>query len=153
ELFVGGEGVARGYLNRPELTAERFLPSPFGSGRLYRSGDSARYREDGELEFLGRVDDQVKIRGFRIELGEIQAALADHEAVAECAVVSFAEAMTDTRLAAYVVPAADTAGAVRRILRMQSEGRIRADQLVDLSSGTAVVMVDGAEAEHLHDKI
>ncbi len=132
ELFVGGDGVARGYLNRPELTAERFLPNPFGSGRLYRSGDSARYRDDGELEFLGRVDDQVKIRGFRIELGEIEAALAEHEGVAECAVVPFVEAMTDTRLAAYVVPSAEHAGAAREILRMQEDGRLSPAQLGEL---------------------
>jgi amino acid adenylation domain-containing protein len=129
ELFVGGAGVARGYLNRPELTAERFLPNPFGIGRLYRSGDSARYREDGELEFLGRIDDQVKIRGFRIELGEIQAAVMDHEAISECAVVPFETAIGDTRLAAYAVPAADTAGAVRTALRLEHEGGLRADQL------------------------
>jgi amino acid adenylation domain-containing protein len=134
ELFVGGAGVARGYLNRPELTAERFLPNPFGRGRLYRSGDSARYRDDGELEFLGRIDDQVKIRGFRIELGEIQAALADHAAVAECAVVPFTDVNGETRLAAYVVPAAETAGTVRRILGLQSEGGLSADELGDLSS-------------------
>src|SRR5207244_2548082 len=117
ELFVGGAGVARGYLNRPELTAERFLPNPFGEGTLYRSGDRARYRADGELEFLGRADDQVKIRGFRVELGEIQAALSEHEAVAECAVVPYVADAGDTRLAAYVVPSADAGGAVRRILR------------------------------------
>jgi amino acid adenylation domain-containing protein len=124
ELFVGGAGVARGYLNRPELNSERFLQNPFGSGRLYRSGDSALYREDGELEFLGRLDDQVKIRGFRIELGEIQAAVSDHEGVAECAVVPFEAATGDTRLAAYVVPAAETAGAVRTILRLEHEGEV-----------------------------
>jgi amino acid adenylation domain-containing protein len=122
ELFVGGAGVARGYLNRPELTAERFLPNPFGEGTLYRSGDRARYRADGELEFLGRADDQVKIRGFRVELGEIQAALSEHEAVAECAVVPYVADAGDTRLAAYVVPSADAGGAVRRILREQPDG-------------------------------
>jgi amino acid adenylation domain-containing protein len=108
ELFVGGSGVARGYLNRPELTAERFIPSPFGAGRLYRSGDTARYREHGEVEFLGRNDDQVKIRGFRIELGEIEAALTSIGTVARCAVVPF-DGSGDTRLAAYVVPAEPSA--------------------------------------------
>ena len=117
ELFVGGAGVARGYLNRLELTAERFVPNPFGPGRLYRSGDGARYREDGALEFLGRLDDQVKIRGFRIELGEIQATLAEHEAVGEGVVVPFDGGDGDTRLAAYVVPATATTGELRETLR------------------------------------
>ncbi|MBQ7248566.1 MAG: AMP-binding protein, partial [Deltaproteobacteria bacterium] len=70
ELYIGGVQVARGYLNRPELTAERFLPNPFGEGRLYRTGDWARRLVNGEIEYLGRIVLQVKIRGFRIELGE-----------------------------------------------------------------------------------
>jgi amino acid adenylation domain-containing protein len=89
ELCIGGDGVAVGYLNRPELTAEKFIANPFRPGeRLYRSGDAAKPRRDGVLEFLGRTDGQVKIRGFRVETGEIEAALLRHEAVAECAVVA-----------------------------------------------------------------
>ena len=152
ELFVGGAGVARGYLNRPELTAERFVPNPFGAGRLYRSGDSARYRDDGELEFLGRIDDQVKIRGYRIEPGEIQSALLDHEAVAEAAVIAHEAATGDTRLAAYVVPSAETAGVVRRVLHLQTEGRLSAGRVLELPGGTAVV-TDGTEAELVHESI
>ena len=90
ELYIGGSGLARGYRHRAALTAERFIPDPFGTtpgGRLYWSGDLARWRADGTLECLGRVDHQVKIRGYRVELGEIEAALARHPAVREAAVV------------------------------------------------------------------
>lgn len=105
EIHVGGAGVARGYLNRHELTAERFLPSPFVPGdRLYRSGDLARYMSDGSLEFLGRIDDQVKIRGFRIELGEIESTIRSHHTVAEAVVVAQDRGPGDKRLVAYVVP-------------------------------------------------
>ncbi len=105
ELYLGGECVARGYLERPALTAERFVPDPFGApgSRLYRSGDLTRGRADGVVDYLGRVDHQVKIRGFRIELGEIEARLREQAAVREAVVVAQAGA-SGQQLVGYVVP-------------------------------------------------
>jgi len=104
ELVIGGAGVVRGYHERPELTAERFVAHPFLPGeRAYRSGDLARQRSDGTLEFLGRLDHQVKIRGYRIELGEIEAALAAHEEVTEAVVIARSDGAA-TRLIGYVTP-------------------------------------------------
>ncbi len=106
EMYVGGDGLARGYLNRAELTAERFIPSPFGrdaGARLYRTGDLARRLGNGDVEYLGRADDQVKVRGFRIEPGEIESALSEHEDVKTAVVVAFEETGGEKRLAAYIV--------------------------------------------------
>lgn len=105
ELHIGGEGVVRGYWQRPELSAEKFMPDPFRNdgGRLYKTGDLARYRADGNIEFSGRVDDQVKIRGFRIELGEIEARLREQAGIDEAVVVVKEYQPGNKQLVAYVV--------------------------------------------------
>jgi aspartate racemase len=100
ELYLAGEGLARGYLQRPELTAERFIANPFGTAgtRLYRTGDVARYLEDGNLQYVGRSDQQVKVRGYRIELGEIEAAINEHPSIREATVTA-----REGKLVAYAV--------------------------------------------------
>ncbi|MGZ5579860.1 MAG: amino acid adenylation domain-containing protein [Methylobacter sp.] len=114
ELLVGGDGISRGYLDQAGLTAEKFIPNPFGriGGRLYRTGDRARYLRDGNIEFLGRLDQQVKIRGYRIELGEIEACLLRHPLIKAAAVMVREDTPGNKRLAAYLVAesgnAADT---------------------------------------------
>ncbi len=107
EILIGGDGVARGYLGRPQQTAEQFVADQFGpesTARLYRSGDRARWRADGTMEFLGRVDRQVKIRGFRVEPAAIELALVGHPSVHEAAVVARTTGSYDRRLAAYLTP-------------------------------------------------
>ncbi len=136
ELFIGGDGVARGYLNRPELTAEKFPPNPYLQDRreaqgekLYRSGDMARYRPDGAIEFLGRCDQQVKIHGHRIELGEIEAALMQHPSVNSAVVVARQDAhagkeKSEKKLVAYIVAGRQgcPVGEVRELLRKKLPG-------------------------------
>ena len=105
ELCIGGRGVARGYLNRPELTAEKFVPDPFGAepgARLYRTGDLARCLPDGDIEFCGRIDHQVKLHGYRVELGEIEGALREHGDVRDAVVLVREDRSGDKRLLAYV---------------------------------------------------
>jgi amino acid adenylation domain-containing protein len=106
ELHIGGVGVSRGYLHGPKLTAEKFVPDPFGAtagARLYRTGDLCRWRSDGSLEFLGRNDRQVKIRGYRIEPGEIETALTSLATVRSAVVVAQEQASGEKQLVAYVV--------------------------------------------------
>lgn len=101
EIYVGGAGVTGGYLNRPELSAERFVPDPSGAGLLFRTGDLARYRPDGSLEYMGRRDSQVKLRGYRIELDEITSCLREHPSIADAAVLLVSEASSSS-IEAYV---------------------------------------------------
>ena len=106
ELFIGGEGVVRGYFHRPGLTAERFIPDPYGArsgARMYRTGDLTRYMPDGRIEYLGRLDHQVKLRGFRIELGEIELLLESHPNIAQAVVAARPDAQGSLVLVAFVV--------------------------------------------------
>jgi amino acid adenylation domain-containing protein len=114
ELWLAGAGVARGYLGRPELTAERFVPEPFAlepRARCYRTGDRVRWREDGNLEYLGRLDHQVKIRGFRVEPGEVEVVVRAHPLVKEAVVVARNDGEAGLQLVAYVVARAEAASA------------------------------------------
>ncbi|EJW15202.1 acyl-CoA synthetase [Paenibacillus alvei DSM 29] len=132
-MYVGGAGVATGYLNRAELNRERFVLDPFSNdpdARMYKSGDLARIRHNGELEYLGRADDQVKIRGFRIESGEIEAALKVHPSVREAVVIAVDDPHGDKRLIAYVET--DQSGDIVPALREHLESRLPAFMIPSL---------------------
>ncbi|RCJ26206.1 non-ribosomal peptide synthetase [Nostoc minutum NIES-26] len=139
ELHIGGVGLARGYINRPELTQEKFISNPFGSGHLYKTGDLGCYFPDGNIEYIGRIDNQVKIRGFRIELGEIEALLSQHGDVQICSVIACEETPGNKRLIAYVVLQKDvtlTTGELRQFLADKLPGYMLPTAFVILESLT-----------------
>ena len=144
ELYIGGLSLARGYLEQPDLTAEKFVPDPFGhaaGARLYKTGDLARYLPDGNIEFLGRIDAQVKIRGFRVEPREIEAALTQYTGVSDVAVVAAEDQFGEHRVVAYVVAKPDrapTIGGKRRYL---------------LPNSRAVAHLNKHETDYLYEEI
>ena len=156
EILVGGAGLARGYLGRPELTAERFVPNPFGTepgARLYRSGDLARRLASGDMQYLGRIDDQVKIRGYRIELGEIQQVIEQHPGVEHALVVAREFGPGDTRLVAYLTPDRNQAATVREFLALEREGAIPASSRYELPNGMAIVHLNQNETDFLYREV
>ncbi|MFP5284360.1 MAG: FkbM family methyltransferase, partial [Thermoanaerobaculia bacterium] len=158
DLYIGGGCLAAGYAGAPDLTADRFLPDPFAragdeGGRLYRTGDRARYWPDGNLEFLGRLDKQVKIRGYRIELGEIEAAIAGHPGVEGTVVLAPPGPTGDRRLVAYVRPHPQRAATVRRWLRLEREGRLEGQSFHELPDGTVVAHRNPGETDFLFREI
>ncbi len=131
DLYIGGDGLARGYLNRPGLTAERFIPNPLGyesGARLYRTGDQARYLQDGSLEFMGRTDHQVKIRGFRVELGEIETVLGEHPDVKAGVVICREDVPGEKRLSAYIIANNDSVPVISEVRRFLTQ-RLPADMV------------------------
>ena len=137
ELYLGGDGLAAGYLNDTELTAQKFIGSPFQGGeRLYKTGDLVRWMVEGNLEFIGRNNDQVKIRGFRVELGEIEAALREHSRVRHCAVVTRADARGGREIIAYIVPG------TKQLPDIEELQRFLAERLPNYMIPASVVILD-----------
>jgi len=156
EVLIGGVGVGRGYLARQELTAERFIPDRFSKAagaRVYRTGDVARFAEDGAIEYLGRSDNQVKVRGHRIELGEIEAVLLQHPAVQEATVLVVDDSAIGPHLVAYIVPDPQRAGVLRRLLGLHKGGRFAGQLYYELPNGLTVVHQNRGETEFLYQEI
>ena len=142
ELHIGGICLARGYLNRPELTAEKFVRDPFSQApeaRLYKTGDLARYRSDGAIEYLGRLDFQIKLRGYRIELGEIELVLKLHLGVRDAVVIVREDVPGDGRLVAYVIPDEKQGATLRRLLRMKQNRELEGFSQYELPNGQLIL--------------
>ena len=155
QLYLAGAGLARGYLGRAGLTAERFVADPYGATgtRMYCTGDIARWRADGVLDFLGRADQQVKIRGFRIELGEIEAVLAQHPGVAQVAVTARDIGLGDRQLVAYVVPEETSAHPLCELLRMERSGELPREERYQLPNGMVIRQQSKSESDFLYREI
>ncbi|HEY3685975.1 MAG TPA: amino acid adenylation domain-containing protein [Streptosporangiaceae bacterium] len=154
ELLIGGVAPARGYIGRPALTAERFIPDHLSGrpgARLYRTGDRARWRDDGALEYLGRLDDQVKIRGVRVEPDEVAAVLARHDGVSGAAATAWPDATGQPRLVGYAVPDPERSRPVAGLLRAERAGVPAVRH--DLPDGRTVLVPNQSEARFLDREI
>jgi amino acid adenylation domain-containing protein/FkbM family methyltransferase len=154
ELHLAGDGLARGYLNRAQLTKEKFVPNPFEPGtRMYKTGDLARWLDDGTLQYLGRIDTQVKLRGFRIELGEIEARLAEHEGVREAVVAVREDAPGQKLLVAYYTPSPEHALPIVQLQRLAKTDAGAAASQCTLPNGLTVFHQNQRETDFVYDEI
>lgn len=156
ELHIGGFGLARGYLNKAELTAEKFIPSPFSQqpeARLYKTGDLARYLNDGTIEFLGRLDNQAKIRGFRIDPKEIETSLEEHLGINEAIVLAKEYTPGDKRLVAYLVPDREHALVPWKLLKLRSQGEPVEQLQYELHNGINIFHLNKNETDFSYREI